>query len=83
MVLVIKKYEVFLFALMKSNDCKMVLFVCSLHRNSSKRLECFGAFIVYMPTVSNVNITFGCIQFVTHKSSVNTCINFMAGLGTK
>ena len=31
------------------------------------RLEFFGAIIVYTSTVSNVNINFGCIQFVTCK----------------
>ena len=39
------------------------------------RLECFGAFIGYRSTVSNVNIIFGCVQFVCRKTLVYTCIN--------
>jgi len=64
-------------ALMKSNDSNMVSFICPLHQNSSN-LKSFDAFIVYMSTVNNVSITFGCFQFVSHKSRVYTCINIYA-----
>ena len=36
------------------------------------RLECFAT---SMSRVSNVKITFGCVQFVSHKSCFYTCIN--------
>ena len=38
-------------------------------------LDCFGAFLVYISTVSDINITFGWVQFFSHKSHVYTCIN--------
>ena len=38
------------------------------------RLEWFWKFIVYMLIVSNVKITFGWVQFVSHKSCIFTCI---------
>ena len=41
-------------------------------------LECFGMFIEYMSTVSNVRITFGCVQFVSHESHLYTCTNIYA-----
>ena len=66
------------FALMESNDSNTVLFVLSIVTVHT-RLECFGAFIVYMSTVSNVDITFGCVQFVSRKSCVYICINIYAG----
>ena len=53
---------------MKSNVCHSIVM-------GQTRLECFGAFIVYMSTVSNVKITFSCVEFVSRKSRVYTCIN--------
>ena len=47
------------------------------------RLECFGAFIVYMSTVSKVSITFDRVQFVSRQSRVYTCISIYAGIGYK
>jgi hypothetical protein len=44
------------------------------------RLECFGTFIVYMSTVSNVKITFGCVQFTTVKAAFTLVSIFMTGL---
>ena len=45
------------------------------------RLKCFGAFIVNMSTVSNVNITFDCFQFISCKTVFILERIFMAGLG--
>ena len=55
------------------------LFVHSIV-TAQTRLECFGAFIMYMSTDSNVNMTFDCIQFVSHKASFTFVSIFMAGL---
>ena len=39
------------------------------------RQDYFDMFIVYMLIISNVNIIFGCVQFVSCKRHVYTCIN--------
>ena len=54
----------------------MVLFVRPLHRNGSNQTDMFWR--VYRV---HVNITFGCVQFVSCTSRLFTCINIMAGLG--
>ena len=53
------------------------LFSLSVHSiiMAETRLEFVGGFIVYMSSVSNVKITFGCVQFVSLKSRVYTFIN--------
>ena len=61
-------------ALMKDNANNSVIFVHSIV-TAQTRLEYFGAFIVYISTVSNARITCDCVQFVSHKNSVYTCIN--------
>ena len=55
----------------------VIWFSLSVHSivMAQTRLEYFGAFIVYMSTFRNVNITFGCIQFVNNKSHLYICIN--------
>jgi hypothetical protein len=63
-LMVLKVRALSILHLWKSNT---VLFVCPLHLN--------GSFIVYMSTVSNVKITFGCVQFLSRKSRIYTCIN--------
>ena len=57
-----------------------IWFSLSVHSivTAQNRLECFGAFIVYLSTISNVSITFSCIQFVSLKSCIYTCINIFA-----
>jgi hypothetical protein len=70
----------FYITLKKNNDSNTVLFVCHSIVTAQTILECFGVFIVFMSTVSNVNITFGCIQFVSHKSHIYTLSIFMAGI---
>ena len=71
LVLVTQKYELFLFRRAMTKFFLSVHFIVT----AQTTLECFGAFIVYMPTVNNVKITFGCVQFVDHKSCIYTCIN--------
>ena len=65
---------------MKSNDSNTVLFLHSII-TAQTRLEYVGTFIVYMSTTSNVSITFGYVQFFSHKSSVYTCISIYGRLG--
>jgi len=65
----------FFYSALKSSDSNMVVFVYPPIVMAQTRLECFGSFIVYMSTVSNVNITFGCTEFVSRKFCIYTCIN--------
>ena len=74
--LVTKKYELFLFHTYEEQWQQYVCFCLSIPSlMAQSRMECFGTFIVYRSTVININITFGCVQFVSRKSCVYTCIS--------
>jgi hypothetical protein len=70
----------FVSALMKSNDSNTVLFVHSVLMVQI-RLGCFGMFIVYMSTLSNVKVTSGCVSLSAVKAAFTLVSIFMPGLG--
>ena len=58
-----------------------IWFSLSVHSfvTAQTRLEYFGALVVYMSTVSNFKITFGCFEFVSRKIRVYTFIIIYVG----
>jgi len=52
----------------------IVLFVHSIV-TAQTRLEFVSMFIMFKSTVSNVKMTFGCVQIVSRKCLIFTCIN--------
>jgi hypothetical protein len=81
-VLVTQKYELFLFRTYEEQWQQCVSLSVGSTLTVQTRQAFFSAFIVYsnMSAVSNANITFGCVQFVSSKIRIYTLLIFMAGL---